>query len=187
MLSLRWMIPAVTALAVQLAPAQSRNAWLDYGCRPDGSHYAPLKDINKSDVKQLQVAWNYPHGTTGFNPIVVGNVLYVLTDSSSLAALDATTGKEIWIHANLPGITARGMNYWESKDHKDRRLIFSINSFLQEIDASTGKSIATFGKDGIVDMRQGLDRDPNALARVMSNTPGKVFDDVVILGSAPGE
>ncbi len=175
------------AITVQPAPAQSRKAWLDYGGGPDGSHYAPLKEINKTNVNQLQVAWNYTHGTTGFNPIVAGNVIYVLTDTSSLAALDATTGKEIWIHANLAGMTARGINYWESKDHKDRRLIFSINSFLQEIDANTGKSIASFGKDGIVDLRQGLDRDPNTLARVMSNTPGKVYEDLVILGSAPGE
>ena len=36
-------------------------------------------------------------------------------------------------------------------------------------------------------MRQGLDRDPNTLARVMSNTPGKVYEDLVIIGSAPGE
>ncbi len=183
----RLLVLVSAAIAVQLAPAQSRKAWTDYGGGPDGSHYAPLKDINKSNVSQVQVAWNYTHGATGFNPIVVGNVIYVTTDTSSLAALDATTGKEIWIHSNLAGMTARGINYWESKDHKDRRLIFSINSFLQEIDASTGKSIASFGKDGIVDMRQGLDRDPNTLARVMSNTPGKIFEDVVIIGSAPGE
>ena len=175
------------AVAVHIAPAQSRKDWLDYAGGPDGSHYSPLKEINKSNVNQLEVAWNYTKGTTGFNPIVVGNAIYVLTDTSALAALDATTGKEIWIHANLAGITARGINYWESKDHKDRRLIFSINSFLQEIDADTGKSIASFGKDGIVDLREGLDRDPNTLARVMSNTPGKVFEDIVILGSAPGE
>ena len=173
--------------SVQLAPAQSQKAWLDYAGGPDGSHYAPLKEINKSNVNRLEIAWNYTKGTTGFNPIVAGNVIYVLTDTSALAALDATTGKEIWIHANLAGITARGVNYWESKDRKDRRLIFSINSYLQEIDANTGKAIASFGKDGVVDLREGLDRDPNTLARVMSNTPGKVFEDIVILGSAPGE
>ena len=43
---------------------------------------------------------------------------------------------EIWIHENLQGITARGVNYWESRDGKDRRLIFSIGDYLQEIDAA---------------------------------------------------
>jgi quinoprotein glucose dehydrogenase len=175
------------AIASPLAQAQSRKSWLDYAGGADSSHYFPLSGINKSNVGQLEVAWQYKEGGAGFNPIVAGNQIYVLTQTNALAALDATTGKEIWIHANLAGITARGVNYWESKDHKDRRLIFSINSFLQEIDANTGKSIATFGDEGVVNLREGLDRDPNSLARVMSNTPGKVFEDVVILGSAPGE
>ena len=46
-----------------------------------------------------------------------------------------TTGKEIWVHDGLNGITSKGINYWESEDGKDRRLIFSVDSFLQEIDA----------------------------------------------------
>ncbi len=171
----------------QAAFSQTRKSWLDYGGGPDGSHYVPLTQINKQNVNQLEVVWNYKGGAAGFNPIVVGNVAYVLTQANALAALDATTGKEIWIHANLPGITARGLNYWESKDHKDRRLIFTINSFLQEIDANTGKAIASFGDNGVVDLRPGLDRDPKTMARIMSNTPGKVFEDVVILGSTPGE
>jgi quinoprotein glucose dehydrogenase len=182
-----WVILLVAIIAIPSAEAQGRKSWLDYAGGPDGSHYAPLKEINKSNVNQLEMAWNYPQGAAGFNPIVAGNAIYVLTQTNALAALDATTGKEIWIHANLAGITARGLNYWESKDRKDRRLIFAINSYLQEIDANTGKSIATFGNNGIVNLREGLDRDPNSLARVMSNTPGKVFEDLVILGSAPGE
>jgi quinoprotein glucose dehydrogenase len=188
----RLIVMLCAVVTLQPASAQSRKApldkgWLDYGGGADGSHYSPLNAINKSNVNQLEMAWNYTEGSAGFNPIVAGNTIYVLTQASALAALDATTGKEIWIHANLAGITARGLNYWESKDHKDRRLIFSISSYLQEIDANTGKSIASFGDNGIVDMRQGLDRDPNTLPRIMSNTPGKVFQDLVILGSAPGE
>ena len=38
-------------------------------------------------------------------------------------------------------MTARGMNYWASKDGKDRRLIFAMNDYLQEIDAATGQPI----------------------------------------------
>lgn len=148
-------------LATQIVSAQSKKGWLDYAGGPDGSHYVPLTAINKQTVNQLEVAWNYKQGAAGFNPIVVGNVAYVLTQANALAALEATTGKEIWIHANLAGITARGLNYWESKDRKDRRLIFTINSFLsQEIDANTGKSIATFGNNGVVDLRLGLGEIP---------------------------
>ena len=80
--------------------------------------------------------------------------MYVLARNSSLVALDAATGKEIWIHENLPGLATRGIAYWESKDRKDRRLIFAINNYLQEIDARTGKSILTFGSNGLVDLRK---------------------------------
>ena len=80
--------------------------------------------------------------------MIVGNMMYALGRNSSLIALDATTGKEIWVHEGLRGITSRGINYWESKDHKDRRLIFSINSYLQEIDANTGLTVMSFGKNG---------------------------------------
>ncbi len=96
---------------------------------------------------------------------------------------------EIWIHAELTGIAPRGINYWESKDRKDRRLIFQRNSYLEEIDARTGKSILTFGTDGIVNLRDGLRRFPaaNPFGRMQSNNPGKIFENLIILGSAPGE
>ena len=79
-----------------------------------------------------------------------------MAKNSSLVAINAKTGKEIWIHANLQGLTRRGINYWESKDKKDRRLVFTLNNSIQEIDALTGKSIMTFGEKGYVDMRVGL-------------------------------
>ncbi len=85
--------------------------------------------------------------STSSIPIVVGTTMYVLAKNQSLVALDATTGKELWIHAGLRGIARRGINYWESPDGKDRRLIFQINNDLQAIDAATGKSILTFGNE----------------------------------------
>ena len=60
------------------------------------------------------------------------DVLYGLgRNASSLVALDAATGKELWVHDGLNGITSKGINYWESADGKDRRLIFAVDSFLQ--------------------------------------------------------
>jgi glucose dehydrogenase len=169
---------------------QNHKQWVDYGGGPDSSHFVALDQINKANVTQLQVAWVYPTGDDRaylFNPIVVDNVMYVLAKNSSLVALDAITGKEIWIHENLPGLTTRGIAYWESKNRKDRRLIFAINDYLQEIDARTGKSILTFGKQGLVDLRQGLGRDPKTINRIQTDTPGRVFGDLILLGSTPGE
>src|SRR5258708_7260539 len=163
---------------------------MDYGGGLDSSHYVALTQINKSNVSQLQIAWIYPTGDDRsylFNPIIVDNIMYVLARNSSLVALDAATGKEIWIHDNLPGLTTRGITYWESKDRKDRRLIFAMNNFLHQIDARTGKSILTFGKNGLVDLREGLGRDPKAIVRIQSENPGRVFENLILLGSATGE
>ena len=135
------------------------------------------------------MAWVYPTsgGQNLFSPIVVDTIMYTTAKNSSLVALNAKTGKEIWIHANLQGLTRRGINYWESKDRKDRRLVFTLNNSIQEIDALTGKSIMTFGKNGYVDMRVGLDRDPTSIRRMQSMMPGVIYDDLLLIGSAPGE
>ncbi|MGA0559230.1 PQQ-binding-like beta-propeller repeat protein [Larkinella sp. VNQ87] len=167
----------------------SRN-WPEYGGRPDQSKFVELTQITKENVSQLQVAWHYPTADKVeylFNPIIVDNMMYVLAKNNSLVALDAATGQERWIHANLNGITWRGINYWESKDRKDRRLLFCLNNTLQAIDAQTGKSILTFGNNGSVSLREGLDRDPATLGRVQSTTPGRIFENLILLGSSPGE
>jgi quinoprotein glucose dehydrogenase len=113
--------------------------------------------------------------------------MYVLARNTALVALDATTGKEIWVHEKLNGISQRGVAFWESKDRKDRRLIFAMNNYLEEIDALTGKSILTFGQDGVVSLKENLGRDPRTVFRIQSGTPGKIFENLIILGSATGE
>jgi len=173
--------------------AQTHSTWSDYAGASDASQYSALAQINRANVTQLQVAWSYPTGDGdkySFNPIVVDRTMYVLAHHNSIVALDATTGKELWIHPTDPKITLitnRGINYWESADRSDRRLIFAANNFLQEIDARTGKSILDFGESGRVDLREGLDRDPESLTLVQSTTPGRVFEDLLILGSATNE
>src|SRR4051794_17521706 len=173
-----------------VAAEQNHKQWADYGGGPDSSHFVALDEINKSNVRQLQVGWGYPtedgHAYL-FNPIIVDNVMYVLAKNNSLVALDAATGKEIWIHEKLPGLTSRGIAYWENKNRSDRRLIFAINDYLEEIDARTGKSILTFGREGLVDLRQGLGRDAKTVNRIQTDTPGRVFEDLILLGSTPGE
>jgi quinoprotein glucose dehydrogenase len=161
--------------------------WTDYAGGPAGSRFMPLSQITKANVRTLQVAWSYPYGDSGFNPIVAHATIYTRGRDNALVAIDAATGKEIWIHEALQGMTARGVNYWENADASDRRLIFSINDYLQEIDAKTGRSIVTFGEDGVVDLRDGLGRDAKTISRVQSGTPGKIFENLILLGSAPGE
>ena len=183
---------AAQSIGAQQSRVQNYKVWSDNGGGPDNSHFSALNQITKQNVGQLDVAWSYPSNDTisyVWNPLIVGNVMYVLARNNSLVALDAATGKEIWIHEALMGIAPRGINYWESKDHKDRRLIFQKNSYLEEIDADTGKSILSFGTEGIVNLREGLRRYSTSgpLGRIQSNNPGKIFDNLLLEGSSTGE
>jgi glucose dehydrogenase len=165
---------------------RDQREWRDYAGGPDSSRFVAATDITRSNVNELQVVWTYPSGQTDFNPLVVRGVVYGLGPNNSFVALDAATGKQIWIHEGVRGFNVRGVNYWESKDGRDRRLIFSANNFLQELDAQTGKPISSFGKDGRVDLRVGLDRDPSTVNQ-QSRTPGRVFENLIILGSATNQ
>src|SRR5258708_6230495 len=175
------------------AAAQNHKTWRDYGGAADSAQYSALAQINRSNVSQLEVAWSYPTGDNNkyfFNPLVVDAVMYVLARNNSIVALDAATGAEIWTCAAEPGttiITSRGINYWESKDRSDRRLLFASNHFLRAIDARTGRPILSFGSSGRVDLKEGLDRDPKTIRLVQSTTPGRVFEDLLILGSATNQ
>jgi quinoprotein glucose dehydrogenase len=179
--------------AALAASAQNHTAWKEYGGESDSAQYTALKQIDRSNVKRLDVAWTYPTGDGRkyfFNPIVVDGMMYVLAKNNSIVALNAETGKELWTYVTEPApavITNRGINYWESKDRRDRRLLFASDHYLRAIDARTGAVIRTFGIGGRVDLKQGLDRDPRKLKLVQSTTPGRVFEDLLILGSATNE
>jgi quinoprotein glucose dehydrogenase len=187
---MRNMLFRAVGAALAFVPAAQCTEWADYGGTPDQSRYVVTPDITRDNVSKLQVAWTYPTADERayqFNPVIVDGVMYVLAKNSSLVAIDVRTRKELWIHANLRGITNRGINYWRSPDGKDARLLFVMEDLLQAIDARTGKSITSFGKNGAVDLREGLGRDPATIRRVASSTPGRVFEDLLILGSSPGE
>lgn len=180
-------------VAGAVASAASQTTWAEYGGSPDSSQFSDLSEINRDNVGHLHVLWRYSTGDSHkylFNPIVVHGTMYVLAKNNSIVALEARTGKELWVHETNPDttlITNRGINYWESPDGTERRLLFACNNILQSLDAKTGKRIANFGKDGEVDLRQGLGRDPEKLTLVQSTTPGKIFGDLLILGSATNE
>src|SRR5690242_9665414 len=83
------------------AASESRE-WPSYGGGPENSHFSALKQINRANVKQIEVAWTYDTGDAfdgsemQCNPIVVGGVLYATSPKMRVFALDAATGKERW-------------------------------------------------------------------------------------------
>ena len=177
-------LPALLIAIAAASAADIRNfsTWTEYEGGADSSQYSSLKQINKSNVNQLQVAWTYPTGERGnyiFGPIVVDGVMYVLAKDNSFVALDAATGKELWVHPNMGAVGVRGVNYWESKDRSDRRLLYINGGYLTAIDARTGKTIDSFGDNGRTDLRTGLDREaPRAL---QTSNPGRIFENLMII------
>jgi quinoprotein glucose dehydrogenase len=184
-----WALPAAIVHG-----QQARTGWTDYLGGPDSSHYSPLKQITPANVSTLEIAWTYDVGESGFYnfcPLVIGNTAYVAAKQGALVALDASTGRELWVHGfgggtgRSSGIGGqRGANYWESKDRSDRRILVNSGGFLHAIDARTGDLVDSFADHGRLDLKTGIDRAPIPLA---SRTAGRIFESLIIVGSFTGE
>jgi quinoprotein glucose dehydrogenase len=164
---------------------KTTQSWETYGGQPAGDHYSSLRQINRSNVRSLVVAWKFDTGEVGgleTNPIVVGKVLYATTPSKSVIALDGETGKLIWKwDADFKGFARnRGVTYWS--DGNESRIFVGYRSFLFALDAKTGKLIADFGEDGKIDLRKGLRGDDYEAQSVGLTTPGTIYKDLIIVG-----
>ena len=160
--------------------------WGAYGGNPEQTHHSPLTQINKTNVKQLEVAWSYDTGEAGglqTSPIEIAGTLYGISPSQKIFALDAATGKLKWkFDSGIVGTQPdRGLAYWSSPDNKDRRIIVGVMNFVYALDATTGQPIQTFGDHGRVDLRQGLGRDA-ATAFISLTSPAVIYKDLLIVG-----
>lgn len=183
---------AVAFLVVVALPSGAGRAytgWPAYGGGPEQIRYSSLTHINRSNVRQLEVAWIYDSGESGglqANPIVVDGVLFTTTPKHRVVALDAASGAVRWRFDS--GIEGRGPNrgvtYWSSGGQA--RIFSGQGQFLYALDARTGAPIAQFGRDGRIDLREGLGRDPSTQS-VQLTTPGVVFKDLVIVGGRVSE
>ncbi len=166
------------------SPRSSRD-WPRYGGNAENDHYSPLAQINRQNVSQLRIAWQYDTGETGglqSSPIIVAGVLYGITPTQKIFALSAATGKLLWkFDSGIQGTQPnRGLAYWRAG--KDARILAGIMNYLYALDAATGKAIATFGTAGRIDLRENLGREPAAANSIYLTTPGIVFDDLIIVG-----
>jgi quinoprotein glucose dehydrogenase len=105
--------------------------------------------------------------------------MYMTATNNTVVAVDAATGREIWRRQQQGGLGARGMNYWESPDRSDRRLLFSAGGHLTAINAQTGDPIPAFGANGRVDLRVALYRPVNN--PLQTSNPGRIFENVMIV------
>jgi quinoprotein glucose dehydrogenase len=179
--------------------------WPCYGRDGGGTRHSPAAEINRANVKNLKVAWTYRTGelerVKGVSllnkiafeatPIVVDGVLYVSTPTARVIALDAATGKEIWVYdpklneklAFAEG-ASRGVSFWKSKNEPALRRIFvgTLDARLIAIDAATGRPCDDFGDRGTIDLTAGVSHAYRGLYSVTS--PPAILGDIVIVGSS---
>src|SRR5690242_13486053 len=97
------LVPGLVAISLALVHAQqtssSYRTWSAYGGSPGQLRYSSLRQINRANVKQLQVAWSFDTRETGglqTQPIVVDGIVYAYTPSHKAIAIDGATGKLLW-------------------------------------------------------------------------------------------
>src|SRR5262245_28305955 len=151
------------ALVCGVAAAAPDADWPSYGGNDAKTRHSPLTQINRGNVSRLALAWQFDTGEKGdtqTQPIVVGRTLFGYTPTHKTFAVDAVTGKQLWIFdSGIAGTGAnRGLMYWS--DDKDARVFGAVDNFVYALDAKTGKPIGSFGKSGRIDLREDLGRDP---------------------------
>ena len=199
---------AIPGALPESTKALSQGEWPAYAGTYAASRYSPLTQIDRTNAKDLHVAWRWkspdmaikagqsdvgPSHANESTPLMVGGVLYTSTSLSEVAAIDAATGETKWvfdpkIYENGLGIPAndgwlhRGVAYWRNGD--DERIVM-LTAFAQMIvlDAKTGKPVPTFGKDGRVDLAEGLRRPVDRDYYTMTSPP-VIVRGVIVVGSS---
>ena len=189
------------------APLPPDTEWRTYGADLRSTRYMPLDQINRDNFDKLTVAWRLKTDLFGprpeFNfqvtPLVVNGILYTPAGSRrAVVALDAETGEVLWLHRMDEGkrgesaprrLSGRGVAYWT--DGKQARIVYVTPGYqMVALDARTGVRVASFGKNGIVDLKmendQPVDLDTGDIG--LHATP-IIANDVIVVGAAhlPGD
>jgi quinoprotein glucose dehydrogenase len=197
---------ALSAHSGNKGPGQFRQGeWPSYGADTANSKYSPLDQIQKDNVKGLQIAWrwrsvenailkDHPALWTMINeatPLMIDGRLYTSTSLSQVAAIDARTGQTLWVYdpesykqGSPPnfGFVHRGVAYWADGETQ-RIFIGTGDAQLIALDAKTGQPVPEFGANGRIDLTQGLGR-PVAHEFYGVTSPPVICRNVVIVGSS---
>src|SRR5581483_2120498 len=159
---------------------------------PDNIRHSALADITPGNVSRLAVAWTYDShdafkgSEMQSNPIVVDGVLYATTPTLRVVALAADTGRELWTFDPGKGAASRGRFRHRGVTVANDRVFVTYRNYLWALDRKTGRPIGTFGREGRIDLREGLDQPAERLS-VSASSPGVVFEDLFIIGSTVPE
>ncbi|HTE42937.1 MAG TPA: pyrroloquinoline quinone-dependent dehydrogenase [Steroidobacteraceae bacterium] len=201
--------------AADKARDTSKGEWPFYAGNISSNKYSPLSQIDAKNVDSLQIAWTWDSpddalvsagatrervGSFKSTPLMIDGVLYTSTGLNQVAAVDAATGKTIWIFdpkayasgrrpANS-GWQHRGISFWEGKiDGKQEKRIFIATGVgdLIAVNAATGQAIESFGKSGRADLQAALIRKEEDRRAIGFNSPQLVVGDIIVIGCTVAE
>ena len=204
------LLPALSLVAALLCTAMQVSAqsdakgteWPTYGADLANTRYRPLDQINASNFNKLEIAWRFKTDNLGprpeykleGTPLMVKGVLYTTAGSRrAVVALDAGTGELLWTHSEQEGargsnaprqLSGHGVAYWT--DGKEERILYVTPGYrLVALDAKTGVPVPSFGKNGVIDLKQDDDQEIDLLTGDIGlhSTP-LVAKNVVIVGAA---
>ena len=202
---------AFAVLVSATASAQAPDTgWPTYSNEPDGTRYSPAKQIDRSNVSKLRLAWTYRTGALPHDeeldkkaafeatPILVDGNLYFSTPYDHVIALNAATGVKLWefdpkleLPYGASEVTSRGVAAWRDPGAKLvpscalRVFIGTLDARLIALDGATGTPCADFGTNGGVDLTAEVKlRDPGDYQ--VTSAPA-IYQDLVITGSSIGD
>ncbi len=204
-----WMVPQIVSgqQGGSGQPSTKNFEWPMYTADLHGSKYTPAAQIDATNFNKLEVAWRFKTDAFGTRPeyklegtpIMVKGVLYTTAGTRrSVVALDAKTGELMWSHSEREGVRAaiaprqlsgRGVSYWSDGKGDDRIVYVTTGYRLMELNAHTGAVVAGFGKEGRVDLKEGMitgtgkQIDLEQGEAGLHSTP-TVVKDVIIVGSS---
>ncbi len=176
--------------------------WRSYGGDLGHTRYSALDQINAGNFKDLEIAWRFKTDSLGprpeyqfeGTPLMVHGVVYTTAGSRrAVVALDGATGEMLWMHSENEGprggnaprqLSGRGLAYWT--DNREERILYVTPGYrLVALDAKTGVPVASFGKNGAVDLKLEDDQDIDLITgEVGLHSTPMVAKDVVIVGAA---
>lgn len=182
-------------------PSSSQEAGADWPVYLGGNssrQYSPLDQINKENIKNLKVSWEFSTGDVSVddrtqlqcNPLIVDGVLYGRSPKLKVFALNASTGEKIWMFDPAANISNFGMNVSRGvtyhRNGGQERIFFTAGPDLFALNAKTGVLDINFGAGGKVSLKTGLGASAEELY-VISTTPGVVYEDRIIIGTRVSE
>jgi quinoprotein glucose dehydrogenase len=197
---------ALAAVCVVLPAGAQTGAkngeWRTYGADLGNTHYSPLDQINAANFNTLQVAWRFKTDNLGprpeFNfegtPLMANGAVYSTAGTRrAVVAIDGATGELLWVHGEREGargtnaprqLSGRGLAYWT--DGREERILYVTPGYrLIALDARNGALVSSFGKNGVVDLKQDDDQEIDLeTGEVGLHATPVVAGDTVIVGAA---